>query len=551
MTPNDDPLELLAQLAQTRDDRNLQERIAALLSTEGERFVAAMLPTLPPENEEREGPRAGHCVSRKTWQNYVGTQRAQPLKICRPKDLDGVKRSLLDAVALGCPLRAVGSHHAWSDAALTDGVVVETDELNRPLELDPSLLKNGADASDLFFVEGGITIKRLNEVLAEQDRGLINMGGYDGQTLAGVVSTSTHGSGLSLGSFSSFVEALIILRSDPSDSGKVLELQVERLNGISDPARFAAKYCGTRTLLQDDKVFNASVVGVGCLGIVYALVIRVRSKHWLLETRRITKWQSIKEQLHEGSILIDPNNLHFEVWINPHERDGDHTCLITSRGVTDKPSGPVHPKPFRSLFAQLLASLPGADRALTALFNNFPTLSPSLVEDALTSLKNEEGYVNVSHEILNIGKPNDFAAICSEFGVDLECHVDAADSLLQAAKHYVAQGDTYHCGAIVLRYVAASPGFLSMQPRPTCMIELPMLRDVFGADEMLWRYERILTSRYRARPHWGQRNFLTQALVRELYPQLDEWLDVFRWFNPDGRFHSRFTDRVGFSDHGP
>ena len=43
---------------------------------------------------------------------------------------------------------------------------------------------------------------------------LINMGSYDGQTLAGVISTSTHGSGITLGSFPSAVEALIIVKAD-------------------------------------------------------------------------------------------------------------------------------------------------------------------------------------------------------------------------------------------------------------------------------------------------------------------------------------------------
>src|SRR4029077_12193428 len=113
----------------------------------------------------------------------------------------------------------------------------------------------------------------------------------------------------------------------------------------------------------------------------------------------------------------------------------------------------------------------------------------------------DDGFTDLSFRMLNIGAANDYAAICSELGVDLDRHVDAADAMLQLAGRARRNG-TYHCGTIVLRYVAPSPGFLSMQPRETCMIELPMLRDVFGSDAMLWRYENLLTKApFFARPH--------------------------------------------------
>ena len=95
-----------------------------------------------------------------------------------------------------------------------------------------------------------------------------------------------------------------------------------------------------------------------------------------------------------------------------------------------------------------------------------------------------------------------------------------------------------------------------MQPRETCMIELPMFRGSFGADSLGWRYENALTTdRFKARPYWGQRNFLTGShqMLERLYGQanVSDWMDVFQWFNPEGQFFSRFTDRVGFSSHAP
>ena len=89
------------------------------------------------------------------------------------------------------------------------------------------------------------------------------------------------------------------------------------------------------------------------------------------------------------------------------------------------------------------------------------------------------------------------------------------------------------------------------------MIELPLLRDVFGSDSLIWRYENLLTKEFAARLHWGQRNFLTRSrdMIAALYgsgsDNLKRWLDVFKVFNPNGEFAGRFTDRVGFTSHAP
>ena len=68
---------------------------------------------------------------------------------------------------------------------------------------------------------------------------------------------------------------------------------------------------------------------------------------------------------------------------------------------------------------------------------------------------------------------------------------------------------------------------------------------------MLQRYETLLTGQFKARPHRGQLNFLNQDMIRSLYPQVAAWLAVFKEFNKDRRFDSKFTDRVGFSGRAP
>lgn len=486
------------------------------------------------------------CGMAKTWKNYVATQTAQPYEIACPASLADLQAVLQKAAALHCAVRASGSHHAFSDAALTDGIAIETHQLLEALvAADPAILKNPDDASTVVRVPGGMTIHDLNAALDQRGLALINMGSYDGQTLAGVISTSTHGSGITLGAFPSAVEALIVVKADAQ------VVQIEPSNGITDPAKFAAQ-AGNVQLIQDDKFFQASVVGIGSLGIILAVLLRVRRQYWLSETITLHPWSELRPLLRDGALIRA--HRHIEVVLNPHVLNGDNTCMLTLRDEVPKPTAPSRPKPFRNLFSQFLANLPGSGDFLAALVIARPTIAPKLVEESLKVLADPEPYVGPSYEMLNVGAINNFPAVSSELGVDLNPHVDAIDAVLAIAAQARAEG-TYHCGVINVRYVAPSPGLLSMQPRETCMIELPMFRGSFGTDSLAWRYENALTDRFKARPHWGQSNFLTGShqMLERLYGQanVSDWMDVFQWFNPEGQFSSRFTDRVGFSSHAP
>jgi FAD/FMN-containing dehydrogenase len=543
-------VETLERLIERPDDDALAAAVVRLMFEDAALFVGTVLenfviPSSTPQsadNPDSDFP----CGRAKRWENYVGSQMGEPFEIACPRTLADLRETLSKAALLRCPVRAVGSHHAWSDAALTDGIAIETHGLLEPLvTADATLLRNPADADTLVHASGGMTIQALNAALDKRGQALLNMGGFDGQTLAGVISTSTHGSGLTLGAFPSFVEALVVIDAD----GKAM--QIEKSAGISDPQKFA-DHVPDVYLIQDDKTFNASVAAFGSVGIIYAVILRVRSRYFLSETRTIHTWAELREMLRRGDPLR--KNRHVEVLINPHKISSENTCLLTLRNEVPEPAEPSPPKPFRNLFAQFIASLPGAGDVLAALFRSFPRLSPRLVDSGIRALQDDKDFVALSYTMLNVGAANGFPVICSELAVDLERHVDATDMILRIAAQAASEG-TFQSGPIALRYVARSPGFLTMHPRETATIELPMFFRVFGSESLTWRFEQALTATFDARPHWGQLNFMTGShqMVERLFgaSSVASWLDVFQRFNPGGEFFSRMTDRVGFSTHAP
>jgi FAD/FMN-containing dehydrogenase len=137
-----------------------------------------------------------------TWRNTSGDQECHPRRIEHPKTTKELVGLVREAERAGTKVRAVGAGHAWSDVALTDGLLIETDAMSGLLDLDDGTLRRGGlEGRSLVRVLAGTRIRELNALLDARGLGLRNMGGYDAQSIAGVISTSTHGSGFAFGPF--------------------------------------------------------------------------------------------------------------------------------------------------------------------------------------------------------------------------------------------------------------------------------------------------------------------------------------------------------------
>ena len=97
----------------------------------------------------------------------------------------------------GYRIRAVGTGSSWSRLTSTRDILIDMTNLNRiitpkPANRQENLQKEYVDIE----VEGGMQVYRFVEKLDKAyGLGLPMMGNYAGQTVAGVASTSTHGSG--------------------------------------------------------------------------------------------------------------------------------------------------------------------------------------------------------------------------------------------------------------------------------------------------------------------------------------------------------------------
>ena len=120
-----------------------------------------------------------------TW---AKTFFSRPELYIRPQTIPEIQQ--LVTLARRCRRRivTVGSGHSPSDLTCTSSWLVNLDDFNRILHVDPS--------TGSVTVEAGIRLSDLGTQLEKHGLTLENLGSIDSQSIAGVIATGTHGSSL-------------------------------------------------------------------------------------------------------------------------------------------------------------------------------------------------------------------------------------------------------------------------------------------------------------------------------------------------------------------
>jgi L-gulono-1,4-lactone dehydrogenase len=469
------------------------------------------------------------------WKNHTGEQKCNPVEIVRPRTLDELIDLVKRAEREGKTIHAAGARHAWSDIALTNGIMVEPDNLSSVERVDPAAVRPQSNGVNLVWVGSGTPIHTLNSELDRMGLALRNMGGYDAQTIAGVISTSTHGSGLAYGPFPDAVRSIEVVVA----GGRTL--RIEPSDGPTNPGSILVR----RTLVQDDEKFAAAICGLGTLGLVYRVMLDVREKFWLKEVRTLDTWENVRSKLTADGALAGPG--HYELFVNPYAgEDGKHRVLVTMRTDTPEPIDEPEDKLERHPLTELVSSWKFTGVLLRFFAKRFPKLITKRFDSLLEEMC-DDNYTNVSYKVFNIGEANVLPADSMELGVAVDGrHIEAVDKILAIAAERAGEG-IYHTSPFSLRFVAPSKAYASMMyGQPTMMIELIMVTGSRGNLALLLGYEDALAG-LDVRPHWGQINAIEPSQPPALYPKWDRWMAVEGEYNSSGVFNSPFTDRVGIS----
>jgi hypothetical protein len=188
------------------------------------------------------------------------------------------------AAADGRSVRAVGGGHSFTPAATTSGVQLNLDHVSG-LERVERIPETG---NALVTVGAGMRLHQLNRLLAERGLAMRNLGDIDRQSIAGAISTGTHGTGARFGGLATQVRGLRVVGAD----GTVHDV------GPGDP------------------LFEASRLGLGTTGVLSAVTLEVVPAYDLRAEERPMPLAEALESL-DGPDGVVATSDHFELYFFP------------------------------------------------------------------------------------------------------------------------------------------------------------------------------------------------------------------------------------------
>jgi hypothetical protein len=524
------------------------------------------------------------------WENWAGDRLPPPERVEAPRSREALQSIIKQAEASQPPrhVRAAGSLWSFTDLAYTPHLLIDTRQLAATLgDVFPDPTRQGRahpQKDAIYHVEAGVTIRDLYLRLDKSPTGnryaLPTMGGASGQTLAGALSTGTHGGDLHLPPMSDMVVAIHLVGTDGAESW----IQAEDLDCSAELIQ--RTYPGT-AYHRDDELLKAALVSLGRFGVLYAVVLRVTPQFALEEVRSRDTWNNVRPRLPE--LTRTPDQHFLQVVIVPFSgRAGEPLrCFVTSRkklpmpeshrsGAGVVPLAPEIAEPFAptlrsrlvdSLISALDATLFRSRRftpgTILAAFSNLATkynaswltrgLTTWVLSRAPQLAATPQPVVGVSYELMDLSSPIDhwYRAISAEYFVSA-VDVRAAGQFVQHAIIDVIDAamdeGIVPAGYVSVRFTGRSRGLLAMERWDlTCAVEVAILRGIRGSPELLERIQ-ARTLDAGGTVHWGQYNTLDSQGVERMYgSDLNRWRRALGLVAPADRptFANAYTERCG------
>jgi FAD-linked oxidoreductase len=425
------------------------------------------------------------------WVNWAGDQSCRPAEIVRPASREELAAALAAASAAGRKVSVAGSGHSFTEAALTDGTMLRIEALAGVIDADP--------ASGLVEVGAGTVLADLNDELARLGLAMENLGDIDRQTIAGAISTGTHGTGARLRNISAQVEGLELVLAD----GNVRQLSAA----------------------TQSQLLRAARVGIGALGAISAVTLRCVPAFTL---RRVDTPRPREEVLDGFQESADAND-HFELFTFPYA----DSALVLERNRTGEPP---RPRGRAAAYLNDVVLENWALEALSATGKLLPASIPTLSRLA-GRLGSGSSTIDRSDRVFANDRRVRFTEM--EYGIPREHGPEAARRVIE----WVRSNRYPVFFPIEMRVAAGDDALLSpSHERDTAYIAVHQYRG------MEWRpyfeaVEAIMDS-YGGRPHWGKRHFQTAATLAPRYPAWAEFQAARDELDPTRTFANAYAERV-------
>jgi L-gulono-1,4-lactone dehydrogenase len=432
-------------------------------------------------------------VTQQVWRNWGRNQTATPREVAAPVDVDAVSRVVARAATDGRTVRAVGAGHSFTDVAAADDIQLRLDHLDGILSVDK--------AAGRVTVGAGTKLHRLNADLEALGLSMSNLGDIDAQTVAGAISTGTHGTGAALGGIATQVRGLELVLADGS---------VATVSESSDPELFAA-----------------ARVGIGAFGVVTAVTLQCEP---CFSLTAVEVPMPLEQVLTDFDALADGNE-HFEFYWFPHT---DVALTKRNNRPADDDAVKALPRWREWVDDELLSN--GVFELIQRFAYRRPSAIPGLNRLSAGALS-ARTFTDVSHRVFVSPRRVRFREM--EYAVPRENLIE----VFREVRSWIERTGTVISFPIEVRVAAADDIWLSTASgRASGYIAVHQWHRVDY--EPFFRSVEAIAGEVAGRPHWGKLHWLEADTLRSRYPHFDDAMAVRDRVDPNRIFTNRYTQQV-------
>lgn len=430
---------------------------------------------------DREPPvlQAEDAKGRLLWTNWSGITHSYPAKRAAPRSEDELLDILTKAPA---PVRPVGSGHSFTAIVPTEGTLLTLDGMT-------GLVSHDA-ATNRATVRAGTRLVDLGPALAAIGQEMSNLPDINKQSVAGAMSTGTHGTGRGLPA----VHGAVVAMRLATPSGEIIECDAT----------------------NRPEVFNAARAGVGAFGVITQVTLqnqplkRVLKRTELRPTNDvIADWPALRQRHRNVEFFPLPFSSY---------------SVVVSHDVTDRPVKPRGPDTDVELMMGI--------KKLRDWFEFAPSLRCKYADQELAKIEPEE-VVDEGWKLLSNERPVRFNEM--EYHLPIENQMAALREVLKAIEAH--RRDVFF--PLEARVIAADDAWLSpfyQRESGSVAVHAYYREDYdffFSLIEPIFR-------RHGGRPHWGKLHSLKARDLAQIYPRWKEANEVRRELDPQGRMLNPF-----------
>ena len=430
----------------------------------------------------------------KRWSNWSGSVQGRPQQIASPRSIEELVQAVGVAGREGRHVRVVGSGHSFTPLVQIDDILMSLDGLQGIETVDAE--------HNTVTVLGGTRLKLLGDLLLERELAQENLGDIDVQSIAGAISTGTHGTGIGFGTLSTQVAGLTLVTAN----GELLECSPE----------------------QHPDIFKAAQVSLGTLGVIARVKLRV------VPAKRL-RFQSRRERVEDCIANLGrykQENSHFEFFWLPY------TQWAQAKFINETDAAPTGSTLWGKFNKVVLEN--GVYWLLSECCRLIPRLSKPISKFSAQAIGSVEE-VDYSHRLFATMRVVRFQEM--EYNIPAE-HFPQVLAEIQACieQHQFAVHFPIEC-----RFVHSDDIWLSpAHQRESAYVAVHMYRGM--AYQEYFRQVEAIFRRYQGRPHWGKMHTRTAEELAGLYPHWQDFRRVRAALDPQGLFLNDYLRRLFDAD---